>query len=146
VRLERYPKLEEAGYQTTSPPTAQYNCFAWAAGDADRWWAPYPYPPPYTYWPPVAPRENSLEAYIEAFGSLGYTPCDTAELEAGFEKVAFYGQPGAAPKHAARQLENGRWSSKIGQAEDIEHTLDGLVGSHYGDVVVVLRRARRLSG
>lgn len=47
------------------------------------------------------------------------------------------------PTHAARQLENGKWTSKLGQLEDIEHELDGLVGDKYGIVVTILRRPYR---
>jgi hypothetical protein len=42
-RLEPYreisfPNLFATGYRVTSPTAAAYNCFAWAAGEDDRWW------------------------------------------------------------------------------------------------------------
>lgn len=40
----------------------------------------------------------------------------------------------------ARQLPSGLWTSKMGKAEDIEHEVEGLSGSHYGDVLVYLCR------
>jgi hypothetical protein len=49
------------------------------------------------------------------------------------------------PTHAARQLPNGRWSSKLGKLEDIEHALDDICGSAYGSVVPVLKRRTDLS-
>jgi hypothetical protein len=55
------------------------------------------------------------------------------------EKVALYATD-EGPAHAARQLSNGRWTSKLGRDEDIEHELEGLAGSHYGAVVQFLQR------
>jgi hypothetical protein len=43
--------------------------------------------------------------------------------------------------HAARQLDNGKWTSKLGQLEDIEHeSLEALSGAVYGSVVQVLKK------
>jgi hypothetical protein len=44
------------------------------------------------------------------------------------------------PKHAARQLPNGRWTSKLGVSEDIEHALHDLTGLIYGSVALVFKR------
>jgi hypothetical protein len=61
-------------------------------------------------------------------------------LEPGFEKVALYAV-GSEPTHAARQILNGRWVSKLGPQEDIEHGApDDLSGPCYGQVVRVLKR------
>jgi hypothetical protein len=57
-------------------------------------------------------------------------------FERGVEKSG-----GGKPKHAARQLANGRWTSKLGELEDIEHTLNGLDGIWYGSVMLILKRA-----
>ena len=37
-------------------------------------------------------------------------------------------------------MADGRWTSKIGPFEDIEHELAGLTGQEYGDVAMYLRR------
>jgi hypothetical protein len=42
--------------------------------------------------------------------------------------------------HAARQLPGGRWTSKLGNREDIEHDLNAVSGEAYGTVVMVLKR------
>ena len=47
------------------------------------------------------------------------------------------------PTHAARQFPGGRWTSKLGPAEDIEHELEELAGPLYGEVVLILRRPAR---
>jgi hypothetical protein len=59
-----------------------------------------------------------------------------------FQKIAIYMKYGK-PCHAARQLSNGKWSSKLGGWEDIEHELTGLegIGEHeYGYVEQILKR------
>jgi len=134
-----FPNLADSGYSVTSPSSKEYNCIAWAADDPVRWWWPDPYG--LKYCPARAPRQLTLEAFIAAFAESGYVVCDSAELEAGFEKVAIYLGLDGTPKHAARQLSNGHWSSKLGQSEDIEHhTLEGLSGSAYGVSAQFLKR------
>jgi hypothetical protein len=132
-----FPNLAPTGYAVTSPADGAYNCIAWAAGVTDDWW--WPDPMGVSSWPAGVRREESITGFIEAFHTLGYVPCADASLEAGVEKVALYAL-GGAPKHAARQLPNGRWTSKLGNLEDVEHALDGLVGTWYGTVVQVLKR------
>lgn len=136
--LERhFPGLIGTRYAITSPSTPNYNCIAWAAGDARRFWWPHDQ----GFWPAGAPREETIDAFVRAFATLGYSPCDTAENEAGIEKVALFAI-GEEPKHAARQLESGTWTSKLGQDVDIEHPLDAVVGDKYGRMVGVLQRPR----
>jgi hypothetical protein len=135
-----FPALAKAGYSVTSAAAREYNCIAWAAGVSDQWW--WPDPAEINPWPTGAPREETLSAFVEAFRTLGYELCDVADLEAGFEKVALYAKEGA-PRHAARQLPSGRWTSKLGVLEDVEHTLEGLVGEWYGTVTHILKRPRR---
>jgi hypothetical protein len=72
---------------------------------------------------------------------LGYQPCETAELEAGVEHIALYCLDGK-PTHAARQLPDGKWTSKLGKFLDSTHTLTGLEGPVYGKATHFLNRAR----
>jgi hypothetical protein len=53
--------------------------------------------------------------------------------------VALYAL-GDEPRHTARQLAQGTWTSKLGRSEDIEHRLEDLEGSLYGKVVKLLKR------
>jgi hypothetical protein len=39
-------------------------------------------------------------------------------------------------------LVSGRWTSKLGNAEDIEHELRALEGEIYGAVALILKRLR----
>lgn len=133
---QQFPALQNTSYQITSPKDRRYNCIAWAAGDQNRWWQPEPTG---FYWPTGVVREFSLAAYVTAYATIGFIECDSDLLEAGFEKIALYALNGR-PTHAARQLNSGNWTSKLGQIEDIEHTLAGLVGDKYGIVVKFLKR------
>jgi len=132
-----FPNLAATGFQITSAPDPIYNCIAWAAGITDAWW--WPDPAGYDYWPSGVVRAERRDAFIQAFATIGYFPCSDSSFEPGFDKVALYEQNGI-PTHAARQLPNGRWTSKLGPEDDTEHELDGLTGPLYGVVVQVLRR------
>lgn len=44
------------------------------------------------------------------------------------------------PQHAARLQPNGKWTSKLGELQDIEHRLRDLEGEVYGSVVLVMKR------
>lgn len=132
-----FPHLQSSHHLVTSPENQFYNCIAWAAGDSKRFW----WPGVFGYWPPGIPRAETLPAFMEAFGTLGYQICVDDSLEVGWQKVAIYGIVGS-PKHAALQLPTGYWTSKLGKSNDIEHTLEGLVGPTYGTVMAVLRRPR----
>jgi hypothetical protein len=61
-------------------------------------------------------------------------------LELEYQKIAIYIDVSGTPTHAARQLPNGKWTSKLGWLEDIEHELDGLTGDRYGCVAQILKR------
>lgn len=135
--VSTFPALSKDGYQIQSPPTLQYNCIAWAAGKDDLWW----WPEDQSFWPPNIPQNNSLKAFIAMFSTMGYQVCECDESHEDYEKVAIYAINGQV-QHAARQLENGNWTSKLGPAHDIEHTLKGLEGNEYGQVVCMLCRPR----
>ncbi len=84
--------------------------------------------------------ETNLAAFVAAFSTLGYEPCADGALEDGFEKVAIYESPQGV-EHASRQLRTGRWTSKLGNREDIEHeSPTELEGDLYGEVKQYMRR------
>jgi hypothetical protein len=63
-------------------------------------------------------------------------------LEPGIEKIALYAL-NDLPTHAARQLSNGWWTSKLGPHVDIEHIHpDAIAGGIYGEVVALMSRTR----
>jgi hypothetical protein len=134
----KWPNLSGTDYRVTSPKSQEYNCFAYAAGETDRWWQATP--GDFFYWPDGVPQEETLEAYIQAYQTVGYEPCDRDDLEPGFEKIALYVDSENTPTHAARLSPNGNWTSKLGWLEDIEHELDALTGDRYGIVGKILKR------
>jgi hypothetical protein len=145
VHLEAiFPSLAGDDYAKTSEPTDQYNCFAFAAGDVLSWWGP----PPDGYWPPGVEYGRSPESLLAAFATAGYAECESCDPEAGFEKIAIYAHPDTLKvTHAARQLDSGRWTSKLGGLEDIEHAtlaqLQCVPGSFsYGYAVRYAKRPR----
>ena len=138
-----FPQLSAQGYKITSPATPSYNCIAWAAGDDTNWWEPDPFS--IYYWPSNVPRQYTLESYIKLFNKQDYEKCQDSNLEIGYDKVAIYIDSQGAPTHAARQLNTGHWTSKLGSNKDIEHnTVDGLVSNGYGIVAVILKRKQRI--
>ena len=138
-----FPKLKRENYRVTSDYTARYNCIAHAANDPTRWWWPDEGFPG-VFWPAGIDAVETVEAFVQAYSTLGYDSCDHAELETDFIKVAIYVDGDGVPTHAARQLPNGMWTSKLGQWEDIEHrTLHDLEddgrGLGYGRSAVFLK-------
>lgn len=138
--LSAFPRLNTNNHDVTSPRTSEYNCIAWAVGKTDeRWW-----PEIVDYWPPNVPRTRTVAAFIAAFETLGYTVCADGFLEPGYEKITIYAkQHGQVPTHAAKQLANGWWTSKLGDEEDIEHSTPyDLESAVYGMPVKFMKRCR----
>jgi hypothetical protein len=144
-----YPLLYSSGYKVISPETIdfrypRYNCIAFAADDQTLWWWPDQHGD--AFWPKGAKREVTREAFIQAYGTLGYEVCDKGEVEAEYDKIAVYEKNGV-PTHAAKQLEDGRWKSKLGPWEDIEHNTVEAVQTFqgvgiYGEVAFYMKRKR----
>jgi hypothetical protein len=140
-RVHEFPHLtygKKANHKITSRKTKRYNCIAWAGDDIERpWW-------PQTdgwYWPSGISDQEDIPAFIEAFQLLRYVVCVDGSLEQGFEKVALFAEPDGTPTHAARQLRSGKWTSKLGPNEDIEHEdVRDLRGWRYGDVHSYMKR------
>lgn len=139
-----FPRLRGADYRVTSPPDDVYNCIAWAAGATDGWW--WPVGAEKTHCLDSVPRETTVEAFREAFATFGYAVGADEELEPHFEKIALFANDERVPTHAARQLPDGRWTSKLGKNEDIEHALHDLEGTTYGSVVEIMKRTVPASG
>lgn len=140
-RLEgKFPGLANGNYKITSRKTKEYNCIAWSFEETTRWWWPDKYEQ--YYWPNNVPRLETLEAFIRVFQEIGYNPCFNENFESGFQKVAIFVDENGAPTHAARQLSNGKWTSKLGGEVDIEHELEGVAGQNtpYGSVAQILSR------
>ena len=137
-----FPHLNAASCQITSPATPAYNCIAWAAGSNTEWWDPSGQ----YYWPPDIPAEFTIEALIQLYEGLGFTVCIGGTLEPDFDKIAIYAiqlPDRRQATHAARQLDSGEWTSKLGACEDISHTYaESVNGPGYGEVVYFMSRPK----
>lgn len=138
---EAFPQIRSEGYQITSDETPDYNCFAWVMGITSQWWSPvnnkgY-------YWLDGIPKTLAVKNFVELFRQAGnYLPCEHEHAEAGFEKIALFADANGNVTHVAKQIESGKWQSKLGDWEDIEHnTLAALEGKFYGKAVQFLKRA-----
>jgi hypothetical protein len=146
---ELFPHANFAADCITSPIDRNYNCVAWAIGDKRKWWEsfgtilPSPFPP--YHWPDDLPQDKLPDTYIRFFQRHNFEVAEDSELEPGIEKIALYIR-GDSVQHVARQLPSGRWTSKLGPQEDIEHRLrdiesDGPVS--YGRASIFMKRQRR---
>lgn len=142
---EQFKAMVKVGYYVSSPKDESHNCIAYAAGDKTRKWDPSSDLNPRMYWPPGASRGSSLESLKTAFELIGYSVCNNDDLEEGFEKVAIYANKNFHWTHASRQRDNGYWTSKLGEEEDVTHKTPHCFGDmHYGDVYYILKRPRQL--
>ena len=134
-----FPNLNDDNHSVMSPETDNYNCIAWAYGVSNkRMW---PKAPDY-YWPSEVTGIDELATLTQLYLDDGYEECENGEPEEGYKKVAIYVKEDR-PKHAARQLESGRWTSKLGDWQDIEHdTLEVLEGESYGKATIFLKKHR----
>ncbi len=137
VIINEFPNSSAEPFTQTSHIDVNYNCIAWAAGDNTRWYEPDPFGQ--YYWPLAVPRDYTIEAYINLYEFLGYERCQDGNFEDGYIKVAVFAS-GTLPTHAARQLENGNWTSKLGKNIDVEHSIFSIEDGMYGQVVQYLRK------
>ena len=133
--IERhFPNLNGNNFRHTSDFTDDYNCVAWATEIEDDWVQFPPYNTEDDY-------SDSVNSYIDYFTKLGFELTKDIRLEKGVAKIAIYTNEVNEFKHVARQLADGRWASKIGNWEDIEHTtLDAIAGGSYGNHNIYMQR------
>jgi hypothetical protein len=135
---KHFPNLTSHNSKPASPANNAYNCIAWAYGVDDTWF--WPDPDYLYYWPDTINRNEDINAFIDLFKSIGYELCENSALEHGCQKIALYTR-NDTPTHAARQLPDGKWTSKLGPNIDIKHdTPDCLNGPAYGKSTVLMKR------
>ncbi len=149
LRIEqRYPKLESGGYKVKSPRDPRYNCVAFAVGDTGHYWQFMGYPGRSrgSYFWPDHIKGDALEDWIELFNFVGFSLCETGDLEPDVVKIAIYVVEDNIPTHVARQTRSGKWKSKLGRGKDIVHdTLESLAGDvedEYGTVARFMKKRR----
>src|SRR5665213_879470 len=138
VRLPKlYAVIQEDNF--TSIATRAYNCVGYAIGDP-HWWDPSGTEA--TVWPSHLPiRDFRIERFLELFQLHGFVLCDNdgPAPEAGHEKIAVFGLNGEF-EHVSIQTIDGRWTSKLGELEDISHPLELLTSDLYGEIQHYLKR------
>ncbi len=138
-----FPLLKEGeNFTIESAESLDYNCLAWAVCSTAHSWDPEETCG--AYWPPGVPKQHTVAAWIAALRTQVFTTCEDGHREDGFEKVAVFANSDGEPTHAARQIRDGRWTSKLGDGHDIVHTdLESLEGEYYGKVVQFTKRRRK---
>ena len=152
-----FPKLSlDSHFRISSRKDVNYNCIAWAGiVDNEFWW---PEVEPYNKldgvrykWPFNIKHSDKLEFFIELFYKLGYKE-ESHNIEnehPNFRKIALFikedltnsDRMTSECSHAARQLKNGLWASKLGRFHDIEHSNPyDLEGKSYGRVAIILKK------
>lgn len=142
--LNAFPGLRyDSDFCITSPSDPDYNCIAWAFGRNDCWMWPEDDVDGINVWPVDSAGQTNIETFIEAFELIGFTECCEDNMEEGFQKVALYCYPDSREcTHAALQLKNGLWTSKLGCSNDIQHSSPySIQGRLYGNVACLLRRS-----
>ena len=132
-----FPNLAGSLYELTGEPSDEYNCIAWALGISFQNWDCFD---PDGYWPPSLPRDHWIGTVMQLFANEGFEVSEGDSLEPGYEKIALYAFVGQFT-HVARKLQDGRWTSKLGNRETITHPSPAnLAGGIYGNVHCIMRR------
>ena len=135
-----FPNLTGDNHVVTSSESLRYNCIAWSY-DGSQTRAMWPAIPDDYFWPDGVREEESVNSFASLFQRIGYVVCPSFEHEAGFQKIVIYAEDDD-PLHVAHELPSGRWSSKLGDWEDIEHESPmTLADGRYGRPVVAMRRS-----
>lgn len=96
------------------------------------------------YWPSGAGKGEKVRNLFQAFEAVGFQRCDDGVLKRDLEKVALYADEAGNWTHAARQKDDGSWTSKIGGFEDIQHEgPEHLCGEEYGAIHCYMARPIR---
>lgn len=148
--LDLFPNLRtDAGFKITSPETDRYNCIAWACERNDLWiWPPLAGMPPAEneYWPDGIPEDIDVSSFVKVFQHFGFERCENDKYEEGYTKIALYVYADSTIcSHAARQLRDGTWTSKLGFSNDIIHSEpQSISGPFYGNVYCFMKRNREI--
>ncbi|MDC0434679.1 hypothetical protein OAM69_03450 [bacterium] len=134
---EHFPNVTRENHNVTSEETPDYNCIAWAVGIDDQWWDPAD-----GYcWPDGAIFSYEAKALFSAYEQIGFVECENSNLEKGYQKVALYRNSSGFWTHAARQMPDGGWASKLGKSVDIVHDdPETVCGEAYGVVAGFMKR------
>ena len=128
---KHFPNISDVESKKTSVKTPIYNCIAWAFKDSQRHWWPNQ---KRSFWPIDVNGLTDIEAFEQWLKKDGWEETSEDGFEQGFKKIALYILNGE-PTHAARIIDNGIWTSKLGSDIDLSHSLTELNGPSYGSAM-----------
>lgn len=133
-----FPNLAtDTSFSLTSPCTPIYNCIAWAMGFTDRWVDHYAAPG--HWWPNGVIKNDTCQALITAFITLGFEQTDDYNYDSKYDKVVLYGHKGKW-RHASKILEDNTEHSKFGEYWDGTHSFDIFQDEVYGAPYACMQR------
>lgn len=140
-----FPGLRNTSWAVKSRRTKGYNCIAWAAREKNRRWDIVPLKG--CYWPKAVKRKAGIAYLVAAYAAHGFEACPKQEgciFDHAYDKIVLY-ERNAEWTHAARLLEGGKWTSKLGNIQDIIHpTPESLICTTYGEPMVYMKRKRNV--
>jgi hypothetical protein len=132
-----FPRLGEE-FEVLAPASVTYNCIGWSVGNNSTW-----------VWPTDSTRKAQLVDFDTLYRSYGFYRARGISFKRrpGYEKILLYAirrEDGSIkPTHAARQMPDGSWSSKLGSLPLIRHLHPNDVsGPTYGQpFAIYIRRS-----
>ncbi len=124
----QFPLLTKSNHVITSPKDQSYNCIAWSLKFNACWFWPSAFP---AYWPIPHNGQATLATFSAMYAHYGYTLTASFTYQPNFARIAVYVLNGKIT-HAAYQVNEVMWASKLGSEEDILHELHALDGPTYG--------------
>ncbi len=132
-----FPRLGEE-YEVLAPASSAYNCIGWSVGNTTSW-----------VWPTQAGQVPRLADFDALYASHGFRRVAGLDYRRspGLDKVVLYAMRrpdgSIALTHAALQLRDGSWSSKLGSLPLVRHLHpDDVAGPSYGVPYVLYVRNR----
>jgi hypothetical protein len=145
--LDIFPKLaQDKNFKITSKSSDDYNCIAWAYNIDDKWMWPNTgqnfFLDGVHYWPSDEILDCDVSHFIKAFELHGYRVCEFCNFDPQYRKIVLYVKDNSTEcTHAAREKENGFWTSKLGRSVDIQHETPYTIESnYYGKVFCFMKK------
>lgn len=135
-----YPHLKD-NYIQTSDETIEYNCISFVLDDYENIYSSWGEE---GLWIDGLERTHTPGNYAEFFRIKGgFEICLNSDLEESIEKIAIFGEENEF-LHVAIQIQDGKWKSKMGEFEDIQHnTLKAVSGKRCGFPLIYMARTRK---
>jgi type VI secretion system secreted protein VgrG len=132
-----FPRLGEE-FEVLAPASATYNCIGWSLGNSNSW-----------VWPTLAGQPARLSDFDALYYFYGFRRVNKLSYKRlpDHDKVLLYAirKPDGSVRltHAALQMPDGSWSSKLGSLPLIRHLHPGDVsGPSYGSPYIMYIRKR----